>query len=209
MSVELTQVPLEVSQPQAGRKAVPIWMFIVLFLLLYWGMVYFDQRSGWFNEQVYAPYHSLEELTAYQPVNDAAGFLLKGKKLFQDNCAVCHMDTGIGNPGNGCPPLVGSDWVAAKGPGRLIRIISKGAQGPIEVGGKPFPGGTMLAIGDQMPGDEDQKAQNIAAIISYIRDTFGNKASPVTPEKVKAVRTEIKDRNTNYSPQELKSAPEE
>jgi mono/diheme cytochrome c family protein len=209
MSVELTQTPLDTSAPKTGRKAVPVWVFILMFVMLYWSMVYFDQRGAWFDEHVYAPYHSLEELTAYQPVNDASAVLIKGKQLFHDNCAVCHMDTGIGNPANGCPPLVDSDWVAAKGPGRLIRIVSKGAQGPIEVGGKPFPGGTMLAIGDQMPGDEDQKAQNIAAIISYIRDTFGNKASPVTPEKVKAVRAEIKDRATNYTPQELKSAPED
>jgi mono/diheme cytochrome c family protein len=184
-------------------------MFILLFVLLYWGMVYFDQRGAWFDPHVYAPYHSFEEVTAYQPVNDAAGVLLKGKQLFHDNCAVCHMDTGIGNPANGCPPLVESDWVSAKGPGRLIRLISKGAQGEIEVSGKMFPGGSMLAIGDQMPGDEDQKSENIAAIISYIRDAFGNKAGPVTPEKVKAVRAEIKDRTTNYTPQELKSVPED
>jgi len=177
--------------------------------LLYWGMVYFDQHSGWFDQHVYAPYHSFEELTAYQPVNDAAGVLIKGKQLFHDNCAVCHMDTGIGNPANGCPPLIGSDWISAKGPGRLIRLVSKGAQGEIEVSGKTFPGGAMLAIGDAMPGDETQKSENIAAILSYIRDSFGNKASPVTPEKVKAVRAEIKDRTTNYTPQELKSAPEE
>jgi|GraSoiStandDraft_4_1057263.scaffolds.fasta_scaffold883651_1 mono/diheme cytochrome c family protein len=209
MSVELTQNQLDVPQVgTGGRKPVPVWMFILLFLLLYWGMVYFDQRGAWFDEHVYAPYRSVEELTAYQPVNDEAGFLLKGKQLFHDNCAVCHMDTGIGNPANGCPPLVGSDWIAAKGPGRLIRIISKGAQGPIEVSGKAFPGGTMLAIGDALPGDENQKSEHIAAIISYIRDTFGNKAPPVSADKVKAVRAEIKDRNTNYSPKELLDAPE-
>jgi mono/diheme cytochrome c family protein len=209
MSVELTQqVPLESAQPQARRKAVPIWMFILLFLMLYWGMVYFDQRSGWFNEQVYAPYHSLEELTSYQPVNDAAGVLIKGKQLFHDNCAVCHMDGGTGNPANGCPPLVGSEWVAAKGPGRIIRLVSKGGQGEIEVAGKTY-NGTMLAIGDQMPGDEDKKSESIAAIITYVRDTFGNKASAVSAQKVKAVRAEIKDRNTNYSPLELKNFPED
>ena len=209
MSVELTQSRIETTPPPAGGKPVPVWMFILLFALLYWGMVYFDQHSGWFDQHVYAPYHSFEEVTAYQPVNDAAGVLMKGKQLFHDNCAVCHMDTGVGNPANGCPPLIGSDWISAKGPGRLIRLVSKGAQGEIEVSGKTFPGGAMLAIGDQMPGDETQKSENIAAILSYIRDNFGNKASPVTPDKVKAVRAEIKDRTTNYTPQELKSAPED
>ena len=118
------------------------------------------------------------------------------------------MDGGTGNPANGCPPLVGSEWVAAKGPGRIIRLVSKGGQGEIEVAGKTY-NGTMLAIGDQMPGDEDKKSESIAAIITYVRDTFGNKASAVSAQKVKAVRAEIKDRNTNYSPLELKNFPED
>jgi mono/diheme cytochrome c family protein len=59
-----------------------------------------------------------------------------------------------------------------------------------------------------MPGDEKEKAQNIAAIISYIRQTFGNKASPVTPEQVAAVRDTIKSKTGYYSAEELKAAPE-
>jgi mono/diheme cytochrome c family protein len=66
----------------------------------------------------------------------------------------------------------------------------------------------MLAMGDQMAGDENQKAENIAAIISYIRNTFGNKASAVTPKEVADVRSQIKDRNTYFSPEELKAAPD-
>jgi len=66
----------------------------------------------------------------------------------------------------------------------------------------------MLAIGDQMPGDEKQKSENIAAIISYVRNTFGKKASIVTPEEVLKVRDQIKSRTTYFSPEELKAAPE-
>jgi mono/diheme cytochrome c family protein len=171
-------------------------------------MVYFDERGAWFNPEVYTPYRSIEQVTMLQPVSGEADFLRKGKQNYGLYCAVCHMEGGTGNPANGCPPLMGSEWVSAAGPGRIIRIVSKGATGPIEVNGKVWSGGTMLAIGDQMPYDEKQKAEHIAAIISYIRHEFGNKASAVTPEHVEKVREEIKGRNTYYSPEELKAAPE-
>jgi mono/diheme cytochrome c family protein len=208
MSVELTQPVSEGSQSKPDHNTVPIWLIVSLFLLLYWAMVYFDQRGGWFNEQVYAPYRSIEQVMALQPVSGDAEFLQKGKQLYGLNCAVCHMEGGTGNPANGCPPLMGSEWVSAPGAGRIIRIVSKGATGPIEVMGKVWSGGTMLAIGDQMPGDEKQKAENIAAIISYVRNTFGNKASMVSPEEVAAVREQIKGKTTYYSAEELKAAPE-
>jgi mono/diheme cytochrome c family protein len=209
MSAELTQPVTDAAQPKEGTRPVPVWLLVLLFLLLYWAMVYFDQRGAWFNEEVYAPYHSLDEVVAFQPPSGGPReFVQKGKVLYGLNCAVCHMEGGTGNPANGCPNLLGSEWVSAPGPGRIIRIVSKGATGPIEVNGKVWSSGTMLAIGDQMPGDEKQKAESIAAIICYIRQTFGNKASLVTPEEVAAVRDQIKSKTTYYSPEELKAAPD-
>ena len=203
-----SQVPAAAGPTTSARAPVPIWLVILLFLLLYWAMIYFDQRAGWFDQRVYSPYRSAEQLIAFQPVGGADDFLRHGQQLFHNNCAVCHMDAGTGNPANGCPPLMGSEWVAAKGPGRIIRLVSKGGQGDIEVLGKTY-NGTMLAIGDQLPGSEKEKAESIAAIISYVRHTFGNKASAVTPEKVQQIREQIKDHSANYTPAELKSAPED
>jgi mono/diheme cytochrome c family protein len=211
MSVEAKQPSPAVAPPDEARKlaTVPIWLVIALFLLLWWGMVSFDLRGGWFSEQVYAPYHSTEELTAMQPPSGDSDFLLKGQKLFHDNCSVCHMDTGVGNPANGCPPLVGSEWVAAPGPDRVIRIVSKGLTGPIEVSGKVWSTGTMLAIGDALPGDEKQKAESIAAILSYVRKTFGNNPSPlVKPERVATVRATLGNHPNNFTPDEIKTVPD-
>ena len=203
---------MEPSTPPAAaaepRRGAPVWLFVLLFLMLYWAMLYFDQHGAWFNQQVYAPYHSFEQVMLFQPPSGEGDFIQKGKQLYSLNCAVCHQEAGTGNPANGCPNLAGSEWVSAAGPGRLVRIVSKGATGPIEVNNKTWSGGTMLAIGDQMPGDEKQKAENIAAILTYIRKTFGNKASSVTPEQVAAIRDQIKSKTTYFSPEELKAAPE-
>jgi len=196
------------TEPQAGRRPVPIWLMFLPFPLGYWGMVYFDQQSGWFDKNVYEPYGSTEELLVMQPPAPGGEQLVLGKKLFHDNCAVCHMDTGTGNPGNGCPPLAASEWVSAAGPARIVRIVSKGLTGPIQVKGQTWSTGTMLAIGDQLPGDEKEKSEKIAAIISYIRNEFGNKASSITPEKVAAIRAKIATRTSNFTPTEVSATPE-
>ena len=58
---------LEATEPKAGRAVVPVWLFLVFFMLLYWGMIYFDEQSAWAAPQVYIPYHSAAELALYQP----------------------------------------------------------------------------------------------------------------------------------------------
>src|SRR5258708_35336136 len=154
-------VMVDLPEPRAARRPVPVWLIILLFILLYWAMVYFDQRSGWFDEHVYTPFASIQEVAKFQPSRGGDELILRGRQLYSANCAVCHMENGIGNPANGCPPLDGSEWISAAGPGRMIRIVSKGAQGPIEVKGTVYSTGTMLAIGDALPGDEKQKAESI------------------------------------------------
>ena len=204
-----TPATSEAAEPRATRKAVPVWLLILLLLLLYWGMISFDLHGGWFNQQVYAPYRSFAEVDGMQPPKGESDEIIrKGKFLFGLTCAVCHMETGVGNPANGCPPLVGSEWVAAPGPGRIIRIVSKGLVGPIEVHGQAYGTGAMLPIGDQLPGDEKEKCESIAAIISYVRKTFGNISTVVTPEQVAAVRAQIKDRTTPETVPELNTTPE-
>jgi len=44
--------------PTARRTAVPVWLLVLLFLLVYCSLVYFDQHGAWFDERVYTPYMS-------------------------------------------------------------------------------------------------------------------------------------------------------
>ena len=96
-------------------------------------------------------------------------------------CMGCHGPDGAGLPNVG-PPLANSEWV--QGPiENLIGIQLRGLNGPITVNGQEysFPAG-MMAMG------AGQSDENIAAVLTYIRNSFGNKASGVTSEMVKAYR---------------------
>ena len=191
------------AHPSAGRRAVPIWLLMLFVLLLFWSMVYFDQHGGWFNRNVYIPYVSVKQVEEMWPKFGDEELFTKGRALFSQQCAVCHMENGVGNPANGCPPLVGSEWVKNPGPGRIVRIISKGLAGPLEVGGKQYGTGTMLPVGDGLPGSETEKSQAIAAIASYVRKSFGGISVALKPEQVQAVRAQIKDRTTSFTSAEL------
>jgi mono/diheme cytochrome c family protein len=97
-------------------------------------------------------------------------------------CAACHGQNGEGGPI--APPLAGSEWVT--GPvSNLIRIQLRGLQGPITVAGKEynFPA-PMAALAYQT---DDQ----VAAVLTYVRNSFGNKAPAVKPEQVAALRSEV------------------
>ena len=103
---------------------------------------------------------------------------------------------------------MGSEWVGAPGSGRLIRIVSKGLTGPVDVKGQTYAINSMVAVGDSMIGDETVKAQNIADILLYIRKTFGNKVDNVDAVRVLAVRKSIADRTTPFTAAELKATLE-
>lgn len=97
-------------------------------------------------------------------------------------CAACHGQSGEGTPI--APPLAGSEWV--KGPvSNLIKIQLRGLQGPITVAGKEYnmPGG-MAALSSQTD-------EQIAGVLTFVRNSFGNKASGVKPEQVTALRSEV------------------
>jgi mono/diheme cytochrome c family protein len=192
------------AQPEPGsRKApAPVWLFILLFLLLYWGMVYFDQRGGWFDPRVYAPYHTFAQVETWQPVSGAAGLFQQGKAVYnKPTCVACHQADGNGVAGQN-PPLVGSEWVNEKEPGRVIRIALNGLTGSITVKNQPF-NGNMVPWKDVLSDEE------IAAVLTYIRQNkdWGNNAPEVTPERVKGVREKIKSRSTPFTPDELKQIP--
>jgi mono/diheme cytochrome c family protein len=184
-------------EPQAGRAVVPIWLIFLLLVLMYWGMVYFDQHSGWFSPHVYAPYQSVAEVQRFQPPTGGPN-LERGKAVYENVCALCHNVDGSGKP-NQAPPFVGSDWVLGS-PERMIRIPLSGLAGPVPVKGQEW-NLSMPAMGAALSDDD------LAATLTYIRQSWGNKASAITPEMVKKVRGEAGNRSQPWSAGELNAIP--
>ena len=193
----------EPNQPLDQDTAnAPVWLIVVFAALLYGGFVYLDRFGGGFNAQVYAPYQNYEELVAAQPSKDVDPLFEKGARLYTLTCAPCHQATGLGAPGQ-FPPLVGSEWVLEKDPSRIIRLPLLGAAGPITVKGVEWnPPGAMPSMASSLPADED-----LAAVLTYIRQSWGNKAPTVTVEQVKRVKAELGARKEATTAAELLKIP--
>ncbi|MEZ4989481.1 MAG: c-type cytochrome [Saprospiraceae bacterium] len=144
--------------------------------------------------------HTQEEVKTHLKGKELAVFI-KGKEIYEREgfCITCHQEDGKGLVASGFPPLAGTEWV--NGPEeRLIKIALNGLFGPIEVSGKEYPGQVpMTPFGGLLKDDE------LAAVLTYVRNTFGNKSSVISAEQVKTVRDATKDKTGFYSPEELLS----
>lgn len=123
----------------------------------------------------------------------------QGKAIYSKEgfCITCHQADGKGLPGSGFPPLSGTEWVTGS-EDRLIKIILKGLMGPIVVEGKNYEGMVPMTPFEGMLND-----QELAAVATYIRNSFGNKASVISPEKVKEVRAKLKGTKAFYQSKKL------
>ena len=180
----------------SGRSTVPVSMIVVLALVGYWGLVQLNDYGGGFQPAAYEPYNSVSDEMDAWPVPEG-GDPRVGKRIFETYCQVCHQATGLGMPGQ-FPPLAGSDWVAAQTPNKVIRIALNGATGPFTVKGQQF-NNTMVPWRDTLKYDE------IASVLTFVRGNgdWGNKAPPVTPAEVKAIRDKTSSRSTAWTMDEL------
>ena len=122
-----------------------------------------------------------------------------GKAQYLAICVACHQPTGLGLPPV-FPPLVKSEYVTGS-PERMIAIILNGVMGPIEVDGKPY-NNMMPAQGAVLT---DSKISQVA---SFVRSSFGEGASPITPEQVAEARKKYGSRPTGWTEAELKAFPQ-
>jgi nitrite reductase (NO-forming) len=104
----------------------------------------------------------------------------KGKQVFMQTCFVCHQFDGKGIP-NQIPPLAGSDFLMADAE-RAIRIVLQGQTGELVVNGKTY-NGTMVPLNNL--SDEE-----IANVLTYVRNSWGNSGDAVSIDKVRRIRTE-------------------
>jgi mono/diheme cytochrome c family protein len=124
----------------------------------------------------------------------------KGKKIFETEgyCITCHQESGTGLQTAGYPTLVAIDWVTGSEE-RLIKLVLNGLQGPMNVMGNHYDGQVPMMAFREMLDDEE-----VAAVLTYVRNAFGNRASVIDPEVVKRVREQTVNKVGFYSPEELK-----
>ena len=109
------------------------------------------------------------------------GVVAPGEKIYDIYCATCHQKDGKGASGR-FPPLAGTDWVTGDKT-RLITLVLNGLEGSITVNGETFI--------NAMPQHSFLSDEEAANVLSYIRQNFGNKASAIKPEEVKAIRSSL------------------
>lgn len=188
-------------EPQSGSMATPAWPFILLVMMLWGGMRYFEAQGGSFDNKVYYGYHG--EAPPIIGGDPRMIQLEQGKKAYLTYCAACHQPHGKGVPGQ-FPPLAGSDWVNGLGPNRIIRLVLDGVNGPITVKDQAFNNAMV-------PWRPTLNDEQIAAIISYIRNDaeWGNAGTFVTAAEVKAIReATAAHAGSPYTAEELLAAPD-
>ncbi|MGB4737198.1 MAG: PVC-type heme-binding CxxCH protein, partial [Fuerstiella sp.] len=125
----------------------------------------------------------------------------KGADIFQreSHCATCHLTTGQGN-GTVYPTLVGTPWVTGS-EDRLIKLALHGMWGKLTVRGKTYDPARgvppMTAFRDLLKDDD------LAAVLTFVRNTWGNKASVIDAKTVAKVRAESAGRSVFWKPEEL------
>ena len=167
------QLGREKSEPSEGFTPVPIFLLFIFSGLIFWGGLYLEKASGHFRWDAYTPNFKVAEPAPPDPekYNKEDWLLPRGELVYNQQCVNCHQADGNGQAG-AFPPLAGSAWVT--GSEELVSaILISGLNGPIEVNGATY-NGNMPAF------DGVIKDRDIAAVISYIRKTWGNSADLVT-----------------------------
>ena len=141
--------------------------------------VYKDKEADWVKKDK-------DLLSAYR----------KGRDHYSVSCGACHQADGKGLP-NMAPTLAMSDWVTGDA-SRLIGVAVHGLMGPIKVNGKP-----VVGVPPVMPPHGFMKDDQLADILTYVRNAWGNKADSVTPKDITDYRKREINRNSLWTEAEF------
>jgi len=133
---------------------------------------------------------------------EAAAQYRAGQEVYfrEGHCVTCHQPNGKGlDPA--FPSLEKSPWVNGDKE-HLIKIAMFGLMGPLEVNGKKYDGQVpMTPFGGMLKDDE------LAAVLTFVRNSFGNQAEPIQPAEVKKVRDANPGRTSLMQTDELLGKP--
>ncbi len=184
-------------EPSEGQQRVPILLFLLFIGIAMWGGYYLSEYDGNFQANVYDgpdAFRQMDLSQADEQRQKTVDPLVLGKRIY-NNCVSCHQGSGEGVAGQ-YPPLNQSEWVL--GDDRILsRILLAGLNGPIEVRGQNYNA--------QMPAWKQLSDRDIAAVLTYIRSAWDNKAPPVSEQTLASVRAETVGKSGGYTADELKA----
>jgi mono/diheme cytochrome c family protein len=174
---------------RARYRLLPIGILFTLSGLILFSGTYLNRYTAHYSSKIFdenAKPTTGEVVVKVDPV-------AVGKAAFNSVCVTCHQPTGLGMPGL-YPPLKDSEWV--NGPAaRVIRIVLYGLKGDIHVEGHEFNAAAMPVFGQQVTGSAyNWSDEKIAAVLTYVRQEWGNKGGPIAADDVTAVRKAVGDR---------------
>lgn len=186
-------------EPLAGQEAMPLWVLVGVAVVLVFGGGYLGQstaNAGFaFNKTnpfAGAPVDPRGGGIVVEHLDPFQSAMKKGATIY-GACQGCHQATGTGQPGL-IPPLAGSDWVLG-GTERITRVVLRGLMGPVIVKGATF--------NNVMPTQQTLSDSELAAVLTYVRNSWGNQGPMLTKEMVAKVRADIESHPTPWTAGDL------
>lgn len=180
--------------PKEGFSFLPIALIFLFAGVCFWGGIYIVTQGGEFRWDGYHPDFAAKDHSISIPEKSLFEI---GEKVFLAQCAQCHQNDGQGVAGV-YPPLVESTWVLGHQE-VLARILINGMNGKVIVLGKTY-NGNMPAFG---PSGLNLKPKQIAGVLTYIRQEWGNAGSEITEETMKNYMAMYNARTTPWTSDEL------
>jgi mono/diheme cytochrome c family protein len=190
----------EKEEPKEGYSPMPLFVLGFVSAMIFIGAIYIVRYRGNFDPLAYD--ERFEGVAAGPAVKAAVDPVAEGKKLFNANCVACHQAAGQGIPGT-FPPLAGSEWVQGSDE-RVVRILLHGLSGPVTVKGAQY-NNAMPQFGPG--GGYNWGDDKISYVLSFIRQSWGNTAAPITTERVTEIRTAVGQRKGPWTEAELQALP--
>jgi mono/diheme cytochrome c family protein len=186
----------EPHDPAEGGERGPWWFWACAVVALVFGGFYMGRYSGVFTgeDAVHAPVGPGQMMASRGAATPAVAAPVDGATVFAGTCAACHQVNGLGTPGL-FPPLAGSEYVTGDA-ARLVRLVLNGLGGPVTVRGMTFNGA--------MPPWKQLSDAELAAVLSYVRASWGNGAGAVTAGDVAGERSATATRASPWTIAELR-----
>lgn len=183
----------ENEEPSENYSPMPVFLLFIFAALCFWGGIYLVHFDGEFSTDAYTL--DYDPKAGVEPVK--IDLFARGKRIYTAQCVACHQANGQGVAG-AFPPLVGSEWVLGHKE-VLARILINGMNGPVEVLGNQY-NGNMPAFG---PSGLNLKPLDIASVLTYIRQEWGNEGSEFPVEVMERYMVDYSARTTPWTAEEI------